>query len=195
MSFKKVKTVFIFDKPKCIYMKPKGTREYVKSKGEMVLLSVYLKRAEKVAAMKALASKMAKRSKAAKKPMKMMPKKKSVYGGFYNEEDKMHKEMEMEMYNKLEAEKAMEEHAQKDESQEPMTGGYYAEEGIGSLVSKEKIEELMSFLKKSGGKKVKKAKKSDKVKKIKHVSSVALMKRKVRKGGEGLNIGDAQYND
>ncbi len=29
MSYKKVKTVFIFDKPKCIYMKPKGTREYV----------------------------------------------------------------------------------------------------------------------------------------------------------------------
>jgi len=88
MSYKKVKTVFIFDKPKCIYMKPKGTREYVKSKGEMVLLSAYIKKAEKIAAKKALASKMAKKSKASKSPMKRMRlKRRSVYGGFFNEED------------------------------------------------------------------------------------------------------------
>ena len=77
MSYKKVKTVVIFDKPKCIYMKPKGTREYVKSKGEMVLLSAYIKKAEKIAAKKALASKMAKKSKASRSPMK----RRSVYGG------------------------------------------------------------------------------------------------------------------
>jgi hypothetical protein len=70
MSYKKVKTVFIFDKPKCIYMKPNGTREYVKSKGEMVLLSAYIKKAEKIAAKKALASKIAKKSKASRSPIK-----------------------------------------------------------------------------------------------------------------------------
>ena len=44
MNYKKVRTVFINDKKKVIYAKPKGTREYVKSKGEMVLLSAYLKK-------------------------------------------------------------------------------------------------------------------------------------------------------
>ena len=81
MSYKKVKTVFIFDTPKCIYMKPNGTREYVKSKGEMVLLSAYIKKAEKIAAKKALASKMAKKSKASRWPNK----RRSIYGG--NDED------------------------------------------------------------------------------------------------------------
>ena len=89
MSYKKVKTVFIFDKPKCIYMKPKGTREYVKSKGEMVLLSAYIKKAEKIAAKKALASKMAKKSKASRWPNK----RRSVYGG--NDENNIDKEQFM----------------------------------------------------------------------------------------------------
>ena len=48
MNYKKVRTVFINDKKKVIYAKPKGTREYVKSKGEMVLLSAYLKKVEKM---------------------------------------------------------------------------------------------------------------------------------------------------
>ena len=83
MSYKKVKTVFIFDKPKCIYMKPKGTREYVKSKGEMVLLSAYIKKAEKIAAKKALASKIAKKSKASIR----LNKRRSIYGGGDDEEN------------------------------------------------------------------------------------------------------------
>ena len=65
MNYKKVRTVFINDKKKVIYAKPKGTREYVKSKGEMVLLSAYLKKVEKMAAKKALLSKVAKKSKVA----------------------------------------------------------------------------------------------------------------------------------
>jgi hypothetical protein len=52
MSYKKVKTVLVYGKKKCIYMKPKGTREYVKSKGEYVLLPVYVKRVAKIAAKK-----------------------------------------------------------------------------------------------------------------------------------------------
>jgi hypothetical protein len=78
MSYKKVRTVFINDKKKVIYAKPKGTREYVKSGGEMVLLNVYLKRVEKLAAKKAVASKVAKKSKVAKRP-----KGKMVKGGFF----------------------------------------------------------------------------------------------------------------
>lgn len=182
MSYKKVKTVFIFDKPKCIYMKPKGTREYVKSKGEMVLLSVYMKKAEKIAAKKALASKMAKKSKASKSPMKRMRlKRRSIYGGFFNEED-----------NEGVEEKEMDE-------QPPMSGG----QGFEELVSKENVEKLMSFLKTTGGKKVKRVSKAKKTKgskgpkKLKHVSSVALMKRRgiKRRGGVGGNLGEDQYND
>ena len=52
MSYKKVKTVLVYGKKKCIYIKPKGTREYVKSKGEYVLLPVYVKRVAKIAAKK-----------------------------------------------------------------------------------------------------------------------------------------------
>ena len=37
MSYKKVKTVLVYGKKKCIYMKPKGTREYVKSKRKFVV--------------------------------------------------------------------------------------------------------------------------------------------------------------
>ena len=179
MSYKKVKTVFIFDKPKCIYMKPKGTREYVKSKGEMVLLSAYIKKAEKIAAKKALASKMAKKSKASKSPMKRMRlKRRSIYGGFFNEEDNEGVE-EMD--------------------EQPMSGG----EGFEELVSEKNVEKLMSFLKTTGGKKVKRVSKAKKAKgskgpkKLKHVSSVALMKRRgiKRRGGEGGNRGEQDTND
>ena len=38
-------------------MKPKGTREYVKSKGEYVLLPVYVKRVAKIAAKKLIKNK------------------------------------------------------------------------------------------------------------------------------------------
>jgi len=78
MSYKKVRTVFIDDKKKVIYMKPKGTREYVKSKGEMVLLTSYLKKVEKVAAKKAMASKLAKKSPKVKSSTKYVRK-----GGFF----------------------------------------------------------------------------------------------------------------
>ena len=185
MSYKKVKTVFIFDKPKCIYMKPKGTREYVKSKGEMVLLSAYIKKAEKIAAKKALASKMAKKSKASRSPMKRMRlKRRSIYGGFFNEEDK----------------KVGEEYEYKEEMEEqPMSGG----QGFEELVSKENVEKLMSFLKTTGGKKVKRVSKAKKAKgskgpkKLKHVSSVALMKRRgiKRRGGVGGNLGEVDTSD
>jgi hypothetical protein len=183
MSYKKVKTVFIFDKPKCIYMKPKGTREYVKSKGEMVLLSAYIKKAEKIAAKKALASKMAKKSKASRWPNK----RRSIYGGFFDEEDKEvggNEEYEYDEGKELE------------EQLQSMSGG----QGFEELVSKENIDKLMSFLKTTGGKKVKrvsKAKKAKGPKKLKHVSSVALMKRRgiKRRGGVGGNLGEDQYND
>lgn len=189
MSYKKVKTVFIFDKPKCIYMKPKGTREYVKSKGEMVLLSAYIKKAEKIAAKKALASKMAKKSKASRSPMKRMRlKRRSIYGGFFNEDgegDGVEEEYEYK------EEKEMEE--------QPMSGG----QGFEKLISEENVEKLMSFLKTTGGKKVKRVSKAKKAKgskgpkKLKHVSSVALMKRRgiKRRGGVGGNLGEDQYND
>ena len=190
MSYKKVKTVFIFDKPKCIYMKPKGTREYVKSKGEMVLLSAYIKKAEKIAAKKALASKMAKKSKASKRPMKKMGlKKRSIYGGFFNEVGDEVGEVE---------------EVGEEQMDEPplMSGG----QGFEKLVSKENVEQLMSFLKTTGGKKVKRVSKAKKVKRVskakkpkglKHVSSVALMKRRgiKRRGGEGGNRGEVDNSD
>jgi len=78
MSYKKVRTIFINDKKKVIYMKPKGTREYVKSNGEMVLLTSYIKRVEKVAAKKAMASKLAKKSPKVKNSKKYVRK-----GGFF----------------------------------------------------------------------------------------------------------------
>jgi len=64
-------------------MKPNGTREYVKSKGEMVLLSAYIKKAEKIAAKKALASKIAKKSKASIR----LNKRRSIYGGGDDEDN------------------------------------------------------------------------------------------------------------
>jgi len=56
-NYKKIRTILVYGKKKCIYMKPKGTREYVKSKGEYVLLSVYAKRVEKMAAEKLVKNK------------------------------------------------------------------------------------------------------------------------------------------
>jgi hypothetical protein len=177
MSYKKVKTVFVFGKPKCIYMKPRGTLEYVKSNGEMLLLSAYIKKAKKKEAMKALASKMAKKSKA-----KMGLKKKPIYGGFFNEEEAK------------EAKEAEEIEYVMEESDAPMSGG----QGFEDLVSKDNIEKLMSYLKTTGGKKAKKPK----GKKPKAAAGVKAKKPKSKKpkgkakrGGEGLNIGDAVYND
>jgi hypothetical protein len=57
VNYKKIRTDIINGKKKCIYMKPKGTREYVKSKGEYVLLSVYAKRVAKIAAKKLVKNK------------------------------------------------------------------------------------------------------------------------------------------
>jgi len=56
-NYKKVKTAVVCGKKKCIYMKSKGTREYVKSKGEYVLLPVYVKRVAKIAAKKLVKNK------------------------------------------------------------------------------------------------------------------------------------------
>jgi len=56
-NYKKIRTILVYGKKRCIYMKPKGTREYVKSKGEYVLLSVYAKRVEKMAAEKLVKNK------------------------------------------------------------------------------------------------------------------------------------------
>ncbi len=83
-----------------------------------------------------------------------------------------------------------------EEQLQSMSGG----QGFEELVSKENIDKLMSFLKTTGGKKVKrvsKAKKAKGPKKLKHVSSVALMKRRgiKRRGGVGGNLGEDQYND
>ena len=47
VNYKKFRTDIINGKKRCIYMKPKGKREYVKSKGEFVLLSVYIKKMQK----------------------------------------------------------------------------------------------------------------------------------------------------
>jgi hypothetical protein len=168
-------------------MKPKGTREYVKSKGEMVLLSAYIKKAEKIAAKKALASKMAKKSKASKSPMKRMRlKRRSIYGGFFNEDgegEEVGNVEEVYQYDQME----------KKDEQIPMSGG----QGFEELVSKENVEKLMSFLKTTGGKKVKRVSKAKKPKKLKHVSSVALMKRRgiKRRGGEGGNRGEQDTSD
>lgn len=47
VNYKKIRTDIINGKKRCIYMKPKGKREYVKSKGEFVLLSVHIKKMQK----------------------------------------------------------------------------------------------------------------------------------------------------
>ena len=47
VDYKKIRTDIINGKKKYIYMKPTGKREYVKSKGELVLLSVYIKTLQK----------------------------------------------------------------------------------------------------------------------------------------------------
>ena len=47
VNYKKIRTDIINGKKRCIYMKPKGKREYVKRKGEFVLLSVYIKKMQK----------------------------------------------------------------------------------------------------------------------------------------------------
>ena len=46
-NYKKIRIDIINGKKRCIYMKPKGKREYVKSKGEFVLLSVYINATQK----------------------------------------------------------------------------------------------------------------------------------------------------
>ena len=47
MTYIKVRTDIINGKKRCIYMKPKGKREYVKSGGDFVLLSAYIKALQK----------------------------------------------------------------------------------------------------------------------------------------------------
>lgn len=47
VDYKKIRRDIINGKKKYIYMKPTGKREYVKSKGELVLLSVYIKTLQK----------------------------------------------------------------------------------------------------------------------------------------------------
>jgi hypothetical protein len=47
MDYKKIRTDIINGKKRCIYMKPKGKREYVKSGGEFVSLSAYIKTLQK----------------------------------------------------------------------------------------------------------------------------------------------------
>ena len=47
INYKKIRTDIINGKKRCIYIKLKGKREYVKSKGEFVLLSVYIKKMQK----------------------------------------------------------------------------------------------------------------------------------------------------
>ena len=124
---------------------------------------------------------MAKKSKASKSPMKRMRlKRRSIYGGFFNEEDK----------------KVGEEYEYKEEKEmeeQPMSGG----QGFEELISEKNVEKLMSFLKTTGGKKVKRVSKAKKPKGLKHVSSVALMKRRgiKRRGGEGGNRGEQDTSD
>jgi hypothetical protein len=47
MDYKKIRTDIINGKKRCVYMKPKGKREYVKSGGEFVSLSAYIKTLQK----------------------------------------------------------------------------------------------------------------------------------------------------
>jgi hypothetical protein len=47
VDYKKIRTDIINGKKRCIYMKPKGKREYVKSGGEFVSLSAYIKTLQK----------------------------------------------------------------------------------------------------------------------------------------------------
>ena len=83
--------------------------------------------------------------------------------------------------------------------EQPMSGG----QGFEELISEKNVEKLMSFLKTTGGKKVKRVSKAKKAKgskgpkKLKHVSSVALMKRRgiKRRGGEGGNRGEQDTSD
>lgn len=74
MSYKKVRTVFINNKKKVLYVKSKGTREYVKSGGEMVLLTNYLRKIERLAAKKAMM---------AKKTQLLNKRKTTSRGGFF----------------------------------------------------------------------------------------------------------------
>jgi len=136
MSYKKVRTVFINDKKKVIYAKPKGTREYVKSGGEMVLLNVYLKRVKKLAAKKAVASKVAKKSKVAKRP-----KGKMVRGGFFfaenarsdkDKDDQKQLNTATTPINMIEDSKLSQMQSQPSQSsqmQSQQAGGYYRKKG------------------------------------------------------------------
>jgi hypothetical protein len=47
VDYKKIRTDIINGKKRCVYMKPKGKREYVKSGGEFVSLSAYIKTLQK----------------------------------------------------------------------------------------------------------------------------------------------------
>lgn len=195
MSYKKVRTVFINDKKKVIYMKPKGTREYVKSKGEMVLLTSYLKKVEKVAAKKAMASKLAKKSPKVKRSTKSVRR-----GGFFFATEEP-REKEKDITGRLtitspnsvgiggtgsNPEQQTITTSQSMPSQ-PMTGGYY-NAGINNAeiiqTAKNVVDQLFNSVQLKGGKKTKRGKRV--VKKetnpFKNFMNTLALKKKQRKG-------------
>jgi hypothetical protein len=195
MSYKKVRTVFINDKKKVIYMKPKGTREYVKSKGEMVLLTTYLKKVEKVAAKKAMASKLAKKSPKVKRSTKSVRR-----GGFFFATEEP-REKEKDITGRLtitspnsvgiggtgsNPEQQTITTSQSMPSQ-PMTGGYY-NAGINNAeiiqTAKNVVDQLFNSVQLKGGKKTKRGKRV--VKKetnpFKNFMNTLALKKKQRKG-------------
>ena len=190
-----MRTVFINDKKKVIYMKPKGTREYVKSKGEMVLLTTYLKKVEKVAAKKAMASKLAKKSPKVKRSTKSVRR-----GGFFFATEEP-REKEKDITGRLtitspnsvgiggtgsNPEQQTITTSQSMPSQ-PMTGGYY-NAGINNAeiiqTAKNVVDQLFNSVQLKGGKKTKRGKRV--VKKetnpFKNFMNTLALKKKQRKG-------------
>ena len=203
MSYKKVRTVFINDKKKVIYMKPKGTREYVKSKGEMVLLTSYLKKVEKVAAKKAMASKLAKKSPKVKRSTKYVRR-----GGFFfatkkdgEEEKDITGRLTITSPNSvgiggtgsnpehsIQTTHQMPSQPMSNSQQgTPMTGGYY-NAGINNAeiiqTAKNVVDQLFNSVQLKGGKKTKRGKRV--VKKetnpFKNFMNTLALKKKRRKG-------------
>ena len=218
MNYKKVRTVFINDKKKVIYAKPKGTREYVKSKGEMVLLTAYLKKVEKLAAKKALLSKVAKKSKAVKKSTKSKMSK----GGFFfaagetltedeikEENKRLNTPSSSSMSSKLEVKPQMK-HSVESHGIEPgQTGGYYYNDyrKLGGNYPQKFLEDINNaaqmtvsdLYKKEGaqnpltGGKKRKGKKAKKVnpnplKKLLNSLSLRRQKRGKKRGGDDSDV-------
>jgi hypothetical protein len=204
MSYKKVRTVFINDKKKVIYMKPKGTREYVKSKGEMVLLTSYLKKVEKVAAKKAMASKLAKKSPKVKRSTKSVRR----GGFFFATEEPREKEKDItgrltitspnsvgiggtgsnpEQQTITTSQSMPSQPMPSQQMSQPMTGGYY-NAGINNAeiiqTAKNVVDQLFNSVQLKGGKKTKRGKRV--VKKetnpFKNFMNTLALKKKQRKG-------------